>query len=84
MEPVKTDIEHAPAWLLQVIRRNCRTDSRHPCGTRLCLCRKNGLSCVAACGGCHGEGCEDSVENEREIEENENERNIFEILQTFD
>ena len=47
---------------------------------------KNGLSCVAACGGCCVEGCESSVEDEREIEENEyeNERNIFEILQTID
>ena len=47
---------------------------------------KNGLSCVAACGGCCVEGCESSMEDEREIEENEyeNERNIFEILQTID
>ena len=32
------------------------------------------------------ERCENSVEDEREIEENEyeNERNIFEILQTVD
>ena len=26
MEPVKTDIEPAPVWLLQVIRCNCKTD----------------------------------------------------------
>ena len=85
MEPVKTDIEPAPAWLLQVIRCNCKTDTRHPCGTRSCSCRKNGLSCVAACGGCHGEGCENSMEDEKEIEEDEyeNELNIFEILQAF-
>ena len=50
------------------------------------LMSKNGLSCVAACGGCHMERCENSVEDEREIEENEyeNERNIFEILQTVE
>ena len=79
MEPVKTDIEPAPAWLLQVIRCNCKIDSRHPSGTRLCACRNNGLSCVAACGGCHGEGCKNSIEDERGIEQSEyeNERNIF-------
>ena len=86
LEPVKTDIDPAPAWLLQVIKCNCKTDSRHPCGTRLCPCRKIGLSCVAVCGGCHREGCENSIKDEREIEGNqsENGRNIFEILQTFD
>ena len=66
------------------MRSNCKTDSRHPCGTHLYSCRKNGLSCVSACGGCHGEGCENSTEDEREIEENENKHNIFEILHTFD
>ena len=72
MEPVKTDTESAPAWLLQVIRCNCKTDSRH--------------SCVTASGSCHWEGCKNSIEDEREIEENENENeyNIFEILQPID
>ena len=50
MEPVKTDIEPAPAWLLQVIRCNCKTPSRHPYGTHLCSCQEMGflvLQCVA-------------------------------------
>ena len=51
----------------------------------LISCRKKCHSCVAARGGFHGEGCENSMEDEREIQENEyeNERNIFEILETF-
>ena len=86
IEPIKTDLEPAPAWLLQVIRCNCKVDSRHPCGTRTCSCRKNGLTCVAACGGCHGVDCENSrgIENEVEEDENDDERNIFEFLQSLD
>lgn len=86
IEPIKTDIEPAPAWLLQVVRCNCKIDSRHPCGTRACSCRKNGLTCVAACGGCHGEQCDNScgIENEVEEDENEDERNIFEYLQSLE
>ena len=33
MEPLKTDIEPAPAWLLQLIRCNGKTDSWYPCAT---------------------------------------------------
>ena len=33
MEPLKTDIEPIPAWLLQLIRCNGKTDSWYPCGT---------------------------------------------------
>ena len=61
MGPVETDIEPTPTWFLQVISCNCKTDSRHPCGTRLCSCRKNRLSCVATCGGCHVERCQNSI-----------------------
>lgn len=91
MEPIKTDLEAAPEWLLKVIRCNCKTTSRRPCSSQLCSCRRNGLSCVAACGGCHGESCENAEapppDTDDEIEEqsmtDSNERNIFEILDSL-
>ena len=90
MEPIKTDLEPAPEWLLNVIRCNCKETTRKPCGSRLCSCRKNGLHCVPACGGCHGKGCEnaellqeDTIAPEHESDLTENERNIFDIFEDF-
>ena len=31
--------------------------SKNQCGTNVCSCKKNGLKCMSACGGCHGEDC---------------------------
>ena len=72
-----------------MIRCNCKLDSRNPCGTNLCSCRKNGLKLVPACGDCRGDSCnnviiiEESatnlVDSEKVIEEEE-ERNIFDIF----
>ena len=49
--PITTDLEPAPAELLKVIRCNCKRIC-------MCMCRKSGLHCISACGGCHGECCE--------------------------
>eukprot|EP00795_Rhopilema_esculentum_P008019 gene8019-13929_t len=57
MTPIKTDLDPAPEWLLQVVRCRCKTNTKHPCGTLSCSCQKNGLTCVTACGSCHGEDC---------------------------
>ena len=56
MEAVKTDIEPALAWLLQVIRCNCKTDTQHPCGTRLCPCRKTGFPVLQRVAAVMGKG----------------------------
>ena len=55
--PVMTDSEAGPSEILNLIRCKCKMTSRSPCGTSLCSCRKNGLKCVSACGGCHGVSC---------------------------
>ncbi|XP_066914872.1 uncharacterized protein [Clytia hemisphaerica] len=88
IEPIMTDLDAAPEWLLKVVRCNCKTSSRRPCSSNLCSCRRNGLYCVAACGGCHGEGCENSEapppDSDNETEEPlMSERNIFDILETL-
>ena len=57
----------------------------------MCLCRKNGLLCVSACGECHGMGCKnESVldtaacanddSDELDYTEIPDDGNIFEIL----
>ena len=88
IEPIMTDLDAAPEWLLKVVRCNCKTTSRRPCSSKLCSCRRNGLYCVAACGECHGEGCENAEapppDSDNETEEPlTSERNIFDILETL-
>ena len=56
--PIKNDREVAPENLLKVIRCNCKATSKSPCSTKVCSCRKHGISCMQSCGGCHGETCE--------------------------
>ena len=50
--PVKTDLLAAPDWLLQVVRCKCKTTTKPACSTLIYSCRKNGFTCVAACGNC--------------------------------
>ena len=56
--PIPTDLEPAPADVLNVIRCRRKSTSKNKCGTNLCSCRKNGLSCVAACNDFHGNECQ--------------------------
>ena len=70
-----TDLEPAPKELLSFVHCNCKTTSRNTCGTNLCSCRKNGLTCVAACVDCRGESCNNS--RAETVDDNEN-RNLFE------
>jgi hypothetical protein len=51
--PIMTDLPAAPEDVLNIVRCKCKTG----CTSSLCSCRKNGLSCVAACGHCHGDSC---------------------------
>ena len=60
--PTETDNEVAPECLLKVVRCKCKSSSKNQCGSNLCTCRKHGLNCVATCGGCRGEEC-----NNREV-----------------
>ena len=54
------------------------------CGANNRSYRKNGLSCVSACKGCHGVGCYNSSEILDDSGVNKNlglaDRNIFEII----
>ena len=65
---IATDKDPAPQTLLNVIRCSCKVESRNCCGTGLCSCKKNGLSCVAACANCHGEEC-NNVDSMKEMQE---------------
>jgi hypothetical protein len=58
--PVATDIAAAPDDLLKVVRCKCRSESRNPCSSTLCSCRKHGLQCVAACKNCCGVSCDNA------------------------
>ena len=85
MSPVKTDLDPAPKSILQSVRCKCKLTSKNPCSTPSCSCRKSGLSCVATCGKCQWEQCENSditpVDENNDIEEDD--RNIFELFESF-
>ena len=72
LHPVKTDIEPGPECRLQFVRCKCKSASRNQCASRTCSCRKNGLVCVEACQGCHGETCLNTPEPELPGTEPEN------------
>ena len=55
--PTPTTLEVASSMLLNMIRCNCKLITKNPCSCFSCSCKKNGLSCVASCGNCHGYGC---------------------------
>jgi hypothetical protein len=75
-----TDLEPAPENVLRFIRCNCKISKNNACGTNVCTCRKNGLICVSACGGCYGVDCENST-YESEEEEEDDDGNIFDLLE---
>ena len=43
--------------------------SKKPCGSKLCSCRRNGLSCVSACGDLRGISCENSTAGDESSDE---------------
>ena len=53
--PVMTDLDAAPAKVLQFIRCMCKSTGKNPCGTKQCSCHKNGLRCLMACNECRGQ-----------------------------
>ena len=53
LSPVMSDLKPAPQSLLKVIRCSCKSD----CKTKMCTCRKLGLTCSNVCGGCNGINC---------------------------
>ena len=51
--PILTDRPPAHQSSFEMIRCNCKTDSK----TKGCTCKKNGLECSSVCGVCKGESC---------------------------
>lgn len=54
--------EPAPEHILQIIRCNCSTTTKNPCG-KLCQCRRHGIPCMTACGQCQGINCTNAINN---------------------
>ena len=78
--PIKTDMDSAPEEMLKFVRCKCKMNSRQPCSNNSCSCRKHGLKCVTACKNCQGHECTNGFEEENEIEELEDDANLFERL----
>ena len=76
------DMNPEPDNILHVIRCNCNTSKKRPCSTNVCSCRKHGLVCVSARGGCHGvNGDRTNCEKEINIETNDEDGNIFDTFE---
>ncbi len=60
LQPIITDLEPAPEFIIKFIRCKCKLSARSPCSSNVCSCRKHGLKCVSACGDCHGQNCQNS------------------------
>ena len=61
-EPVGFEGEVAPAALLNFTACNCKTNNPDAaCNSNRCSCKRMGLSCLAACGNCHGVSCQNST-----------------------
>ena len=60
LRPVMTDLDAAPAEVLQFIRCMCKSTGKNPCGTKHCSCHKNGLRCLMVCNECRGQSCNDT------------------------
>ena len=85
-EPIMTDMKVAPDNILKFIRCKCKTSTKSPCGTNTCTCKKNGLKCVAACGYCHGDQCnnvEDVIAEKDSSDEENSDANIFDLLENL-
>ena len=62
LTPITTTKPIAPENILKVIRCKCKSTKRQ-CETNTCTCRKNGIKCMAACGRCRGETCNNKMVN---------------------
>ena len=62
MVPVQTDMQPAPAYLLEAINCNCKSN----CSTRRCSCVRIGLFCSPPCGKCRGLPCSNVVQPDEE------------------
>ena len=64
-EPVPTLDPMAPEGLLKFTSCNCHGD----CSNQRCICKKNGVMCISACGVCQGITCKNSSHDVVESEE---------------
>ena len=84
MDLEKTDLDPVPESILQSVCCKCKVTTKNPSSTRSRSRSKNGLSCVLACGDCHGEqshNCEMPPKESDTTEEDE--PNIFELFESF-
>ena len=58
--PVITNLSPAPAELMNLIKCQCKLESRRPCSSSLCSCVKHGLPCLPSCKNCCGQHCENA------------------------
>lgn len=56
--PVMTTLSPAPSELMNLIKCQCKLESRRPCSSSLCSCVKHGLPCLPSCKNCCGQLCE--------------------------
>ena len=83
IEPIKTDEDSAPEEMLAYVRCKCDPTLQKPCNSRSCSCFKCDLKCVDACKKCYGVSCNNNSEYIEIVDDNEIERNIFDLFETI-
>ena len=63
LKPIKTKLNTAPNFILNVVQCKCKMTSRNTFGSMTCSCKKNGIKCVQACGDCRVPSCNNAREN---------------------
>jgi len=58
-EPIPTLDPMAPEGLLKFISCNCKGD----CSNLRCICKKNDVVCISACGNCKGITCKNCIDD---------------------
>lgn len=66
-EPIPTLHPMAPDKLLKLTSCNCHGD----CSNRRCSCKKNGVTCISACGVCAGIACKNSSHHDNDTQDDE-------------
>ena len=80
MKSIKTDMQQAPESRLKFVDYKCKLISKNVYPKNLCWCRKHGLKCMAACGGCR-EPLRNSVDIiQEDYVEDMFEKNLFDLF----
>ena len=67
---------------MPIIHYNYRSDSQNQC-YKACSCRKHGIQCTSACGGCHGVGCSNFAVDNFDLDTADEDGNTSDVFEDY-